>query len=335
MAETVNREATVGASLDAITGELSRTGKTTSTLNLVVWIDDPNRRDWILERAGRLASKHPSFTLILDHTGERRGDATVSAQGRDDQAQATAQGERVDIDVAGLNTATIESYVNALCAAGVPTVLWWSGARVESRPIFEALLPHAEMLLVDSSGALRDQSGISRLVEFHRTHRDVVLRDLAWLRIGPWQDMIAGFFDDPALRQELFSIRRLYVVSGSASEALYLGGWLARGLGWTATGHEHLTDRNGKPVTLVREQEGEIRRIQRICLDSESSWYHAEVTADPGVVKVWSEGENARESRLFPLRAIDNTSLLERAILEPGTDELFEQTLRTLETLLE
>jgi hypothetical protein len=34
------------------------------------------------------------------------------------------------------------------------------------------------------------------------------------------------------------------------------------------------------------------------------------------------------------LRAIDNTSLLERAILERGTDELFEQTLRVLATLL-
>ncbi len=331
----MNREATVGASLDAITSELSHTGKSTSTLNLVVWIDDPDRRDWIVERAGRLASKHPSFTLILDHTGKRKGDATVSAQGRGDDAQTSAQGERVDIDVAGLDTAAIESYVNALCAAGVPTVLWWSGARVESRPIFEVLLPHAGMLLVDSSGALRDESGIARLVAFHRTHADVVLRDLAWLRIGPWQDMIAGFFDDPALRQELFSIRRLYVASGSASEALYLGGWLATRLGWTATAHEHLIDRSGKPVALVREREGEIRRIQRICLDSETSWYHGEVTANAHVVKVWSEGEKAREPRLFPLRAIDNTSLLERAILESGTDELFEQTLRTLETLLE
>jgi glucose-6-phosphate dehydrogenase assembly protein OpcA len=335
MAKTVNREATVGASLDAINGALSHTGKSTSTLNLVVWIDDPGRRDWIVERAGRLADKHPSFTLILDHTGERAGDATVSAQARDDQAQTTARGERVDIDVAGADTATIESYVNALCATGVPTVLWWSGARIESRPIFEALLPHAEMLLVDSSGALRDESAIARLVAFHRTHRDVVLRDLAWLRLGPWQDMIAAFFDDPKLREELFSIRRLYVASGSASEALYLGGWLATRLGWTATGREHLVDRSGKPVALVREREGEIRRIQSICLDSETSWYHGEVTADPKVVKVWSEGEIAREPRLFPLRAIDNTSLLERAILESGTDELFEQTLRTLEMLLD
>ena len=243
-----------------------------------MWIDDPDRRDWIVERAELLANKHPSFTLILDHTGKRKGKATVSAQGRDDAAQATAQGERVEIDVADLDAATIESYVNALCATGVPTVLWWSGARVESRPIFEALLPHAEMLLVDSSGALRDESGIARLGAFHRSHPEVVLRDLAWLRLGPWQDMVAGFFDDPALRQELFSIRRLYVASGSASEALYLGAWLAARLGWTAKSHEQLIDRSGKPVALVREREGEIRRIQSICLDSETSWYHGEVT---------------------------------------------------------
>ena len=37
--------------------------------------------------------------------------------------------------------------------------------------------------------------------------RRVSLRDLAWMRLHPWQDIIAHFFDDPALREELFSIR--------------------------------------------------------------------------------------------------------------------------------
>lgn len=328
-------EATVGASLDAINDAMSHSGGSTSTLNLVVWIDDPGRREWILRRAGLLADKHPSFTLILDHTGERSGDATVSATARDDQAQTSAQGQRVDIDVAGADAATVEGYVNNLCANGVPTVLWWSGANVEgSRPIFDALLPHANLLLVDSSGTLRDETGIRRLVAFHQEHREVVLRDLAWMRLGPWRDMIAAFFDDPSLRPELFSIRRLYIASGSASEAFYLGGWLASRLGWRATGHDVFTDRGGKPVTFVHEREGDIRRVQSICLDSETSWYHGEVTDDPHVVRVWSEGENAGEPRLFPLRAIDNASLLERAVLEPGSDALFEKTLQTLETLL-
>ncbi len=49
---------------------------------------------------------------------------------------------------------------------------------------------------------------------------------------------------------------------------------------------------------------------------------------------MWVEGEHAREPRLFPLQAIDNASLLERAVLEPGTDELFETALRSAGTLL-
>ena len=262
MAQAVNRAQTVGTSLDAITAAMSHTTVSTSTLNLIVWIDDPARRDWIVERACRLAEKHPSLTLILDHTGKHAGEATVSATTRDDQPQSSTYGECVDVDVAGFDVATIASYVDALCTTGVPTVLWWSGANVSRRPVFEALLPHAELLLVDSSGALRDESAVSRLIAFHQEHADVVLRDLAWLRLGPWQDMIAAFFDDPGLRDELFSIRRLHIASGSASEALYLGAWLASRLGWRAAGHDAFADRSGKPVAFVREREGDIRRIQ-------------------------------------------------------------------------
>ena len=52
-------DATVDASVDA-GGELSGSKASTSTMNLVVWIDDPERRNWVLERAELLAEKHPS-----------------------------------------------------------------------------------------------------------------------------------------------------------------------------------------------------------------------------------------------------------------------------------
>ena len=74
--------ATVGTSLEAIRAELARGRLATSTFNLIVWIDDPARRDWIRERAGMLSEKHPSFTLILDNTGVRAGDATVTTGAR-------------------------------------------------------------------------------------------------------------------------------------------------------------------------------------------------------------------------------------------------------------
>ncbi len=124
---------TVSTSLDAIRAELTRTKLSTTTLNFVVWIDDPARRDWILERAGMLSDKHPSFTLILDHSGMRAGGATVTTSARDPHATITVDSERVDIDVSGTDTATIVGYVTGLCATNVPTVLWWSGINEASR----------------------------------------------------------------------------------------------------------------------------------------------------------------------------------------------------------
>lgn len=326
---------TVSTSLDDIRAKLSGTKLSASTMNFVVWIDDPARRDWILERAALVGEKLPSFTLILDHSGVLGGDAIVRTCADSPEPCITVQGERVDIDVSQADAPTILSYVSALCPSGVPTILWWSGMRDDSRPIFEALLPLTGTLLFDSSGGAADATTIRRVAAFQAEHPNVVLRDLAWLRLRPWQDLIANFFDDPNLLGELFSIRRLAITSGSEAEAFYLGGWLASRLGWSATGHDAFTDEHGNMIQFERRHEGEMRRVRSVCLDSETSWYHGEVAADDAtVVRVWVEGDHLREARLFPLQAIDNVSLLERAILEGGPDDVFDTALRSAATLL-
>jgi glucose-6-phosphate dehydrogenase assembly protein OpcA len=326
--------AAASTSLDEIRAELARTTLTASTMNLVVWIDDPARRDWILERTALLADKHPSLTIVLDHTGTCEH-GVVKSGAPAEPLEFTVRGERVQIDVSCLGADAILGYVSALIKTSVPTILWWSGLREDSTPIFYALLPLANTLLFDSSGGVADESTVRRLADFHAQHPQVILRDLAWLRIRPWQDMIANFFDDPDTVDELFAIRRLHIRSGSDAEAFYLGGWLASRLGWKATGRDAFTDRDGAPVIFERVREGEVRRVRSICLDSETSWYHGEVSEDESVVRVWVEGEHAREPRLYPLAAMDNASLLERAILEGVTaDEMYETALNSVATLL-
>jgi glucose-6-phosphate dehydrogenase assembly protein OpcA len=241
--------ATVSTSVEAIQAQLAGTKVSTSTLNLIVWIDDPERRDWVLERATMLAEKHPSLMLVFDHTGVRRGDATVTTTPRAAETAYTVQGERVDIDVSGADAQTVVGYVTALSRPSVPALLWWTGRQEGSRDIFFGLLPHVQTLLFDSSGGTRDESVMQLLVGFHREHPDVVLRDLAWMRLLPWQDAIAAFFDDPALSEELYTIRSLHIASGSDSEAFYLAGWLASRLGWKPTGRGTFTDAPGSFVT--------------------------------------------------------------------------------------
>lgn len=319
------------ASLDAIRAELARTAISTSTMNFVVWIDQPERREWVLERAALLAEKHPSFMLVLDHTGVRSGDATVHGAAG---TQASVQGQRVDVDIADALPETIADYVTALCPDSVPTVLWWSARDLGPQPVFEALVRHAATLVVDSSGSAGDDAAIRSLIAFHAAQPGVRVRDLAWLRLNPWQDMIAHFFDDPALLSELYSIRKLHIASGSEAEALYLGGWLASRLGWEPSARDTFADREGRLVRFERQPDGELRRVRSVCLDSDTSWYHGEVTDDAGIVAVWVEGEHGRERRLFPLQAVDNASLLERAVLETTADEVFETALRSVGTLL-
>lgn len=326
-------ESTVSASIDTIRAELARTKLIASTMNLVVWIDDPDRRAWVLERAEMLGEKHPSFTLVFDCTGTCAGDATIVTSSRDVLSHFTVQGERVVIDVSCASPGEIGEYVAALCSPTVPTVLWWSGKTLGG-DAFTTLLRSANKLVVDASGAHRDASFLRDLAAFRATHPELELRDRAWMRLRPWQDMIAQFFDDPNLVGELFSITGLHISSGSDAEAFYLAAWLASRLGWEASGRDAFRDRNGRTVTFSHEREGEIRRVQRVCLDSSASWYHGTVAETPDVVRVWVEGEHARAPRLFTLSQIDNASLLEQAILERGADELFETALRGAGTLL-
>jgi hypothetical protein len=327
-------QSTVVASVESIREELARTKLSASTMNFIVWIDDPERRAWILERAELLGEKHPSFELILDRSGGC-GDATVITSDRDWSSHFTVQGERVVIDVSCAEPEVVVEYVGALTSSTVPTVLWWSGTNVADRPHFQALLPYATMLLVDSSGGKTDDSTLRGVIRFHRNHPEIRLRDLAWLRLHPWQDMIAAFFDDPRLLNELYGITALHITSGSEAEALYLAGWLASRLGWTASERGAFRDRDGNAIAFTYERAGAIRRIRSVCLDSATSWYHAAVPDEtPDVVRVWVDGQHAREPRLYTLPHLDNASLLERAVLQHRSDEVFETALQSIATLL-
>jgi glucose-6-phosphate dehydrogenase assembly protein OpcA len=156
------------------------------------------------------------------------------------------------------------------------------------------------------------------------------------MRLHLWQDIIAHFFDDPALREELFSIRKLRIVAGSDAEALYLGGWLASRLGWSAAARNEFADRNGHRIEFEHERGGQARRVYNVALTTATSVYQGSVDEDDAsIVRVWVEGANAREERLVPVKAIDTASLVERAALEePGTDEIFERALRMVPTLV-
>jgi glucose-6-phosphate dehydrogenase assembly protein OpcA len=327
---------TTAMDFDTLRAALARSGISATTMNFIVWIDDPSFRDWVLERTTKILEKHPARAILLDACADTPAGAKLVRNAGDDAdvAHITVRGERVEIGVHGMSTPEIAELTGSLTMNGLPTLLWWTGEGITGQPAFNALVDLADSLVIDSSGTRNDNVTVVELTRFLSSRPTVGLRDLAWMRLRPWQDMIARFFDDPTLAEELYSVRSLQIVSGSDAEALYLGGWLASRLGWTVSGRDEFSDTSGSKIPFKTERAGRIRRVRSVELTTATSTYNATVSNDDeGVVAVKASGKNTVPLRLVPLQAVDSPSLLERAILEPATGEVFETALRMVGTL--
>ncbi len=312
----------------------SPTGTSTSvaTMNLIVFVDDPVARERVLERAAGLADKHPARTILLDATGKMHG-ANVATSTRDN-AGTTVITERIDVDVRGQDPPIILNAVGELTVRDVSTVLWWSGARLLESRTFSGLAELASTVIVDSSGRARDAETIRELGEFFAKYPRIALHDLAFMRLAPWMDMIAQFFDDPALHDDLFNITEFAIASGSDAEAYYLAGWLASRLSWEPAGRDRFRAR-GRTIRFSKIAKGDARRVQSVTLSTGDSQYAAELCADdPTIVCLCVTGAKAKPTWSVPLLNVDNLSLMERAILSSGKDHIFETSLLTVREVL-
>ena len=328
----------IGAILEQLRQARAATGNAdgaarVATMNFVVFIDDPAHRAWVVERAALVAEKHPSRLVVLDSTSAATG-VDVSTTTRE-RGGTTIVSERVDIAVKTIDHASIVSLTQELTVPDIPTLLWWSGERLLRSRTFSGLAHSAAGVLVDSSGMARGEETIRELGEFLTRFPGVALRDLAFMRLAPWQDMIAQFFDDPALREDLFSLTALDIESGSDAEALYLAGWLGSRLSWEPCERDAFCDRRGNRIPFTKIDKGDRRRVVRVVLRSADSTYRAELSPDDEqVVCLFVEGARAKSPRYVPLQNIANTSLIERAILENARDPIFETSLMTVRDLL-
>jgi glucose-6-phosphate dehydrogenase assembly protein OpcA len=302
--------------------DVDRSTMHVATMNLVVFVDDPGHREWVVERAQRLAAKHPCRFVLLDASGGTAGVAI--------------DGTRHDVGVANLDAAAIASLAREHTVADVPTILWWNGTGLLESDAFARLVEDAQTVVVDSSGLERGRARIGELGTFLARYPGVVLHDLAFLRLGPWMDMIAQFFDDPALREDLFSISSLRVVSGSEAEAYYLSGWLGSRLSWQPLDANTFSAHGGRTVRVEQEVKGDMRRVLRVVLESDDSTYSAALSdLDPYTVCLSVSGAKAKPTRCAPLQNVDNISLIERALLKNAHDQIFETSLETVRKLLD
>jgi glucose-6-phosphate dehydrogenase assembly protein OpcA len=208
-------------------------------LNLVVVAD----RQWKGEISNRLerAGRYRASRTILCAVEEGRQTLDARMVMNYEEAPGGTIGvihERVEIDVGAEHLARLDTIIDPVLAAELPTMLW---APHGYRDAVTVLLPLTDVILLDSDDHDPDEVGLAEAAELLD---DVYVVDLAWLRTTPWRERLAASFDPSVRRQALDELDQISIRHHpkSSSSATLLAGWLASRLGWTPAA---LSSRNG------------------------------------------------------------------------------------------
>jgi glucose-6-phosphate dehydrogenase assembly protein OpcA len=276
-----------------------------ATMGLLVFAEEEPLARWARERAHLLAQRHASRVVVLDPA---------------DTAEH------------------MHALASSMLPPGVPRILLWVAPRTQSDERFLRLAPEMRTVLLDSSRARDDDAALRDLAAYLSRHpQDLAIHDLAYLRLVPWQEVVADFFDERAFVEDLFELRHVTIASGSDAEGYYFLGWLASRLEWEPYGERAFRHRRrgARTITYDIVREGQPRRVRSITLESRSTRFQASLCdSDSAAVSLDVTGAKQRPSRVAPLHDVDIASLIERAILHHQPDPVFREALAVAGKLL-
>ena len=294
---------------------------TTTALNLVAFVEDDEHLEALInERIAQLELRNPARSIVL----------------LCDDSRTAVTREHLEVSVKDLTVPQVASLVHDLLVPSVRTVLLWAGSRI-SEPRFSALGGLADVIIVATSRTADSETQtLADIVALHGGPLEAKLRDLAFLRLTPWQEMVAQFFDDPALAPELSRLEHVEVHSGTSAEAYYFVGWLASRLDWQPCGKDEFCNADGQTVRVSLRKQGLPRRLASVRLSSGGTSFEAAMQeGSDEIVCLRVEGELQRPQRCAPLREVDMVSLIERAIFVPRDQTVYDETVQMVGRLLQ
>ncbi|MEO6836323.1 MAG: glucose-6-phosphate dehydrogenase assembly protein OpcA [Candidatus Tumulicola sp.] len=303
-------------------------------MTLVAFFEDAAVAEWLRDRIHSLAVKDPARVIVLDGTATHELHHVGAACDEHDDCLKT-RGEWIELGVQGSDPDTLQSAISALALPQTPIVLVWASGRIGTDARFAGISPNVRTVVYNSSALDDGQGGLRELIAFVQEHPGVSICDLAYLRLAPWQESIALFFDGKNVIRELFDLRRVEISSGSEAEAYYLLGWLASRLEWSAHCADRFHNRFGTEIEFTISREGSPRRIRRVALHSSQTQFIAELGREKTeVIALTVTGAAQHPDRCHPITNIDTAALIERAILTGHDDRIFHDTLLAARDIL-
>ena len=183
-----------------------------SVLNLIVMVPDEQEAARVVETMIGLGVRHPSRAIVL--VADPRADGAALSAGitahchRSPDATAPICYEVVVLTVRGEAADHLAGVVAPLLIHDLPTLVWWPGDPPFADPIFDQLVEMSDRVVVDSDEFVDLLRGLRRLTTLRRRSG---VGDLAWRRLGWWQELTAEFFDAPRFRRYLPNLSRLAI----------------------------------------------------------------------------------------------------------------------------
>jgi glucose-6-phosphate dehydrogenase assembly protein OpcA len=196
-------------------------------LNLIVVVD----RSWkgeIANRLERVGRYHASRTILCAVEDGRETLDGFAVMSYDERAGIGVIREQVEIDMGPDHLTALDTIVDPIVIAEIPTILWSPHGHDEA---VDALRGMIDVMLLDSDD-MPDPA--AALAHAEQEMRSAYIVDLAWLRTTPWRERLAASFDTPTRCATLASLDGFTVrhQESSTASALLLAGWISSRLGW-------------------------------------------------------------------------------------------------------
>jgi glucose-6-phosphate dehydrogenase assembly protein OpcA len=327
----------------------------THLFNLVAYARDYADAQRIA-RLDQLSQRHASRCIIV--VPERGGsqntlDAEISVLSAPGEDGANALFyEQIILIGHGRAGDHLASIVIPLLMPEIPTYLWWPGQPAFGHRFFHQLLATADQLIIDS--AQFSNPGES-LADVARIAGNVCgVNDFNWSRLTPWREIIAQFFDGPAMQPYVLGIQSARIELGlgknesdyrrASSVALLVLGWMAAQLGWQPettldeelSGDVRLSVLQGERLVSIeisfREQSaesaGRLIGIEIVSQPADGPPAKFRVSRSQDLERIESSVEVLGESairRVVPLGIPGDDRLLAEELSLAGHDRLYER----------
>jgi glucose-6-phosphate dehydrogenase assembly protein OpcA len=206
--------------------------------NLIVPME-PERHGRVVPALVEVTRRHPSRLILVEiarEGGSRELIAEVAALCHLRTEGGYVCSEQIILRGEAPSGPVVPSAVRALLVGNLPAVLLDLRCG-EPEPWILEIAERADLVLADS--LLAEDAGIQRAL-WARIQDDPKIRDLAWVRLMPWREVLAEAFDATRLTPTLGRVTEARIDYGEASPVPafvpLLAAWLASRLGWTLRG---------------------------------------------------------------------------------------------------